>query len=154
MQEDRVFTAIPISPSPSPRQHSHHSAIRAGRNMPDKEFRYLRTVIVTAAVHWRFGSNLEIISALPLTFQHWAGIGPYTSPYGFAETCVFVKQLQEPGFCGLPCGRRFFSRSYETILPSSLKRVLSRALAYLANPPVSVYSTITHRNLTKLFSSA
>ena len=27
------------------------SAIRAGQNLPDKEFRYLRTVIVTAAVH-------------------------------------------------------------------------------------------------------
>ena len=26
-------------------------AIRAGQNLPDKEFRYLRTVIVTAAVH-------------------------------------------------------------------------------------------------------
>ena len=27
---------------------------RAGRNLPDKEFRYLRTVIVTAAVYWGF----------------------------------------------------------------------------------------------------
>ena len=27
-------------------------AFRAGRNLPDKEFRYLRTVIVTAAVYW------------------------------------------------------------------------------------------------------
>jgi hypothetical protein len=31
-------------------------AIRAGRNLPDKEFRYLRTVIVTAAIHWGLGS--------------------------------------------------------------------------------------------------
>ena len=29
---------------------SYTSTIRAGRNLPDKEFRYLRTVIVTAAV--------------------------------------------------------------------------------------------------------
>jgi len=35
-------------------------AIRAGRNLPDKEFRYLRTVIVTAAVHWGFGSKLRL----------------------------------------------------------------------------------------------
>ena len=28
--------------------------IRAGRNLPDKEFRYLRTVIVTAAVYRGF----------------------------------------------------------------------------------------------------
>ena len=99
MQVIRVFTDIPISPSLSPRQHSCHSAFRAGRNLPDKEFRYLRTVIVTAAVHWGFGLNLDIISARPLTFQHWAGIGPYTSHFWFAETCVFVKQLQESGFC-------------------------------------------------------
>ena len=94
----RVFTDIQISPSPSPRQRFYHYAFRAGRNLPDKEFRYLRTVIVTAAVHWGFDSVPDIISDLLLTFQHWAGIGPYTSPYGFAETCVFVKQLQKPGF--------------------------------------------------------
>ena len=98
MQVNRVFTVIPISPSLSPRQRSYDYAFRAGRNLPDKEFRYLRTVIVTAAVHWRFGLALDIISGRPLTFQYWAGIGPYTSPYGFAETCVFVKQFQEPGF--------------------------------------------------------
>ena len=55
MQVIRVFTDIPISPSLSPRQRSCCYAFRAGRNLPDKEFRYLRTVIVTAAVHWRFG---------------------------------------------------------------------------------------------------
>jgi hypothetical protein len=33
-------------------------AFRAGRNLPDKEFRYLRTVIVTAAVYRGFGSSL------------------------------------------------------------------------------------------------
>ncbi|KAL0763586.1 hypothetical protein Bca101_079737 [Brassica carinata] len=40
-----------ISPSLSPRQCPDRYAFRAGRNLPDKEFRYLRTVIVTAAVH-------------------------------------------------------------------------------------------------------
>ena len=34
--------------------------IRAGRNLPDKEFRYLRTVIVTAAVYWGFNSRLLV----------------------------------------------------------------------------------------------
>ena len=33
---------------PVERQFPNHYAIRAGRNLPDKEFRYLRTVIVTA----------------------------------------------------------------------------------------------------------
>ena len=34
-------------------------AFRAGRNLPDKEFRYLRTVIVTAAVYWGLDSGLR-----------------------------------------------------------------------------------------------
>ena len=46
-----IFTETAISPSPSLRQRSTRYAIRAGRNLPDKEFRYLRTVIVTAAVY-------------------------------------------------------------------------------------------------------
>jgi len=32
------------------------------RNLPDKEFRYLRTVIVTAAVYWGFNSYLRLTS--------------------------------------------------------------------------------------------
>ena len=55
----RVFTAISISPGPSSRQSSSCYAVRAGRNLPDKEFRYLRTVIVTAAVHRGFSSKLR-----------------------------------------------------------------------------------------------
>jgi len=51
-----IFTTATNSPSPSLRQYRSRYAIRAGRNLPDKEFRYLRTVIVTAALHWRFGS--------------------------------------------------------------------------------------------------
>jgi hypothetical protein len=41
------------------RQRSDRYAIRAGRNLPDKEFRYLRTVIVTAAVYWGLDSKLR-----------------------------------------------------------------------------------------------
>ena len=47
-----------ISPSLSPRQYPDRYAFHAGLNLPDKEFRYLRTVIVTAAVHWGFGRQL------------------------------------------------------------------------------------------------
>ena len=39
-----------------------HYAFRAGRNLPDKEFRYLRTVIVTAAVYWGLNSGLRFLS--------------------------------------------------------------------------------------------
>ena len=35
-------------------------AFRAGQNLPDKEFRYLRTVIVTAAVYRGFNSMLRL----------------------------------------------------------------------------------------------
>ena len=51
----RIFTDNSISPSLSPRQYPNRFAFRAGQNLPDKELRYLRTVIVTAAVHRGFG---------------------------------------------------------------------------------------------------
>jgi hypothetical protein len=55
----RIFTRTSISPGPSLRQCSTRYTFRAGRNLPDKEFRYLRTVIVTAAVHRGFNSKLH-----------------------------------------------------------------------------------------------
>ena len=58
VRERGVFTTTTISPSPSWRQYGCRYAIRAGRNLPDKEFRYLRTVIVTADIHRGFGSEL------------------------------------------------------------------------------------------------
>ena len=89
------------------RQCPDHYTIRAGRNLPDKEFRYLRTVIVTAAVHWGFDSELSL---LLLTFQHWAGVSPYTSSFDFAETCVFAKQLPGPIHCGSLSGAPLFPK--------------------------------------------
>jgi hypothetical protein len=53
-----IFTGTTISPSSWLRQCPDRYTIRAGRNLPDKEFRYLRTVIVTAAVYQGFGSEL------------------------------------------------------------------------------------------------
>ena len=97
-----IFTGTSISPSPLLRQCASRYAIRAGRNLPDKEFRYLRTVIVTAAVHWGFGSVLRLRLHIPLTFQHWAGVSPYTSSFDFAQTCVFAKQSLAPILCDHP----------------------------------------------------
>src|SRR5256885_11574424 len=93
----RIFTGTSISPSPLSRQCSTRYSFRAGRNLPDKEFRYLRTVIVTAAVHRGLDSWLR--SPLLVTFRHWAGVSPYTSACAFAETCVFGKQSLEPIYC-------------------------------------------------------
>ena len=55
----RIFTTSAISPGPWSRQRPNRCAFRAGRNLPDKEFRYLRTVIVTAAVYRGLGSPLR-----------------------------------------------------------------------------------------------
>ena len=93
-----IFTGTTISPGGLSRQRPGRYTIRAGQNLPDKEFRYLRTVIVTAAVYWGFNSML---AHLLLTFQHRAGVSPYTSSFDLAETCVFAKQSPGPIHCDL-----------------------------------------------------
>ena len=76
-----------------------------------------------------------------MTFQHRAGVSPYTSPFGFAETCVFAKQSLGPFFCGpIPIGRPF-SLSYGAILPSSLTTLLPSAFKFSSRLPVSVCGT-------------
>ena len=97
LRTDGIFTVNALSPSSSLRQYPYHYAIRAGQNLPDKEFRYLRTVIVTAAVHRGFSSKREPLS---LTFRHRAGVSPYTSTFVLAQTYVFGKQLHGLLSCG------------------------------------------------------
>lgn len=60
LRVNSIFTATTISPSLLLRQRPDRYTIRAGRNLPDKEFRYLRTVIVTAAIHQGLNSKLCI----------------------------------------------------------------------------------------------
>jgi hypothetical protein len=106
----RVLTASAVSPSPWSRHCPDRDAFRAGRNLPDKEFRYLRTVIVTAAVHRGFGSERK---PLPLTFRHWAGISPYTSSYDFSTDLWFCYPVAWAWFVPLP--------------PAPVARTLTRA---------------------------
>ena len=135
----RIFTGPAISPSLLLRQCSSRYAFRAGRNLPDKGLRYLRTVIVTAAVHRGFSSEREL---LPLTFRHWAGVSLYTSAFALAQTCVFGKQSLEPLCCGPQCVQTYsprrqglpFSLSYGVNLPSSLTIVLSFTWGLLPLP--------------------
>ena len=54
-----IFTATTNSLSLSLRQRPTRYAIHARRNLPDKVLRYLRTVIVTAAVYRGFNSKLR-----------------------------------------------------------------------------------------------
>ena len=96
----RIFTENSISPGPCRRQRGSRYTIRAGRYLCDKEFRYLRTVRVTAAVYRGFHSKL--ITLLLPTFQHRAGVRLYTSCYHLAESCVFNKQSLPPGMCRFP----------------------------------------------------
>ena len=154
-----IFTGTTISPGALLRQCPDHYTIRAGRNLPDKEFRYLRTVIVTAAVHWGFGRMLWLPGHPSLTFQHWAGVSTYTSAFALAGTCVCGKQSLGPLLCDrlqlqklVPSPRRLpLSRSYGYILPSSLTRVLPRTLGFSPRIPVSVYGT-GGSSLTRSFS--
>src|SRR3978361_1256750 len=93
---DCIITNTSTSLSLGRRQCGHRYAIRAGRNLPDKEFRYLRTVIVTAAVYRDFNQEL---APHHLIFRHRASVTPYTSTFVFAECCVFIKQSQPPVYC-------------------------------------------------------
>ena len=131
------------------RQRPDRYTIRAGRNLPDKEFRYLRTVIVTAAVYRGFNSML---SHLLLTFRHRAGVSPYTSSFDLAETCVFAKQLPGPIHCGSLLHEHSLSLSYGVNLPSSLTTLLPLALESSSYLPVSVCGTGNHLIYTELFS--
>ncbi len=124
-----IFTGNAISPGPSGRQCPSRYAFRAGRNLPDKEFRYHRTVTVTAAVYRCFRQRLPRQrrgSPSPLTNRHWAGVSPYTLPYGFAGTCVFGKQSLGLFRCGPPptAGGRPYPEVTAAFLPSSFPRVI------------------------------
>ena len=92
-----IFTDTAISPSPGRRQCRSRYTIRAGRNLPDKEFRYLRTVIVTADIHGGLDAKL---APHAFTFPHWSRVTPYTSSCDFAESCVFAKQSVDALCCG------------------------------------------------------
>ena len=136
-----IFTDTTISLSSRLRQYPDHYTIRAGRNLPDKEFRYLRTVIVTAAVYRGFNSNLLLRWVLLLTFRHRAGVRLYISFFNLAQSCVFVKQLPGSFHCAPICIGDPFSRSYRVNLPSSLTVIHSSALVYSTRLRVSVCGT-------------
>src|SRR4029079_19742719 len=76
-----IFTRSAISPSSRLRQLGSRYAIRAGRNLPDKEFRYLRMVIVTTAVYW--GLNSELLRAAD----------PCSEPFSTGQASVGIHRL-------------------------------------------------------------
>src|SRR5262249_3342040 len=85
MRASGVFTGTTNSPSRLPRQSLYHSTIRAGRNLPDKEFRYLRLIVnLHLAMHyglylltiqtgvWRVVSEDSVYHLLQGTFPSFA----------------------------------------------------------------------------------
>jgi hypothetical protein len=158
--ETRIFTGAAVSPGPLLRQRPSRYSFRAGRNLPDKEFRYLRTVRVTAAVDRGFSSRLR--APLPLTVRHWAGVSPYTSASAFAETGVFGKQSLGP----IPCGRhQLAGHARSPAAAPLLPKVRGQFAEFLSkgspdhlgsitpSPPVSVCGTGGRRHTTGLFST-
>ena len=89
MRVTGIFTSSTISPGGLSRQCPNRYAIRAGQNLPDKEFRYLRTVIVTAAVYRGFNSMLRVA---PNISSYPSGTGQASAPIRRLST------LQRPVF--------------------------------------------------------
>ncbi|KAL2228572.1 UNVERIFIED_CONTAM: putative protein ORF91, partial [Sesamum indicum] len=71
VQVVRISTDMSISPILSSTQCPYRYAFCVGRNLPDKEFCYLRTAIVTAAVHRAsVAGSLVIRFPTSLSFRH------------------------------------------------------------------------------------
>jgi len=126
--EFRIFTENSISLNKYWRQWSHRYTIHAGLQLIAKEFRYLRTVRVTAAVC--LGLYLKLFKFLIFTFKRRAGLSPNTSFYKICRaTCVFTKQsqlhilLRSTLFQVKPA----FFRNYSSILQSSFNIFYSQS---------------------------
>ena len=138
-----IFTHTSISPGLLLRQLPSRYTIRAGRNLPDKEFRYLRTVIVTAAVYWGFGSLLRVS---PNTSPEPSSTGQASAPIrqlSLSQIPVFLLNSRLGLFSAAASLQHPFSRSYGVILPSSLTSVLPFVLGFSPCLPVSVCGTGT-----------
>ena len=139
-----IFTGTSISPDALSRQCSNHYAFRAGRNLPDKEFRYLRTVIVTAAVYWGLNSKLRLASDLSSEPSSTGQASAHILHLSVSHRPVFLLNSCLSLFSAACSRRHPFSRSYGVILPNSLTMLLPSALGFSPHPPVSVYGTGTH----------
>ena len=148
-----IFTGSSISPGALSRQCSNRYTFRAGQNLPDKEFRYLRTVIVTAAVYWGLNSRLRVTPNL----SFWpSSTGQVSAPIlhlSVSQRPVFLLNSRLSLFSAA-CSRRLpFSLSYGVILPSSLTTLLPSACGFSPHLPVSVYGTGTNNAIAAFLGS-
>lgn len=148
MQVGRIFTAISISSGNGSRQFSTRYAFHAGRNLPGKGLRYLRTLRVRAVVHWSLRQNL---------FRYLsksASIPAINLPAPDRPQLLYVSysDLQEPVFllnsrlkninCGPDKSGQSISKNLRSaFLPSSLNHPYPNALVYSTCSPVSVCGT-------------
>src|SRR5690606_9987403 len=143
-----ILTDTPISPSSWRRQRPSRYAIRAGRNLPDKEFRYLRTVIVTAAVYRGFGSELRTPEEALTPPLNLPAPGRRQCLYvvlATSQTPVFLLNSRLGRFSAAPFGSdphgtltyrgHPFSRSYGVSLPSSFSTNHSSTLGFSPRLP-------------------
>ena len=144
-QVTSIFTGTSISPDALSRQRSNHYAFRAGRNLPDKEFRYLRDRYSYGRrlLGLQFKASLALTS--PLNLPAPGRRQPIYLTFRFCIDLCFAKQLLEtyslrPHFCGTLLQLRGH-------LPSSLTMLLPSALGFSPHPPVSVYGTGTIRTI-------
>lgn len=96
------------------RQQRSRYAIRAGRNLPDKEFRYLRMVIVTTAVYW--GLNSQLRSQRLLT-------GPLNLPAPGRRQSIYINLTSSHGPVFLINSRfPLFSATPQRLTPQGCSR--------------------------------
>ena len=142
----RIFTGPSISSSLWLRQRSSRYAFPAGRNLPDKGFRYLRTVIVTAAVHRGFSLKLCFDCSKRTSLLNLPALGrrqPLYIAFRLKQGPMFLLNSRQ-SLCSESPSRsprnevhhlgHPFSQSYGVNLPRSLPTVLSSALVRLHQP--------------------
>src|SRR6266852_3389199 len=69
MRASGVFTGTTNSPSRSPRQSIYHSTIRAGRNLPDKEFRSVSPTLFPEKPDFIFRVLCSLLKLFPVFLQ-------------------------------------------------------------------------------------
>ena len=109
------------------RQRSNHTPFVRGRNLPDKEFRYLRTVIVGG----RRLLGLKLVASFltsPLNSQHRAGVSPYTPHLSVSHRPVFLLNSWRAYSLLRLVSQAPLLRSYGVILPGSNNAFLPPAL--------------------------
>jgi len=123
LQVTGIFTGITTSPGLRPRQLPNHFTIRAGRNLPDKEFRYLRTILQSSLAR-------VILSALSFS------LCPPVSVYSTGTASLnrsFSRQCRICDLCPLdtsPSGLTFKHADLPTCPRYSLRKAIPSAFSH------------------------